>query len=100
MGRLTTNRQDPGLGHGGDDELVAQNEAYLVMDAVKGERVRPFRASYRHGVCGTVTTIYSPIAETYARNPGFYALAYCVNCRKHLPVAEFTWTYDGQVLGS
>jgi hypothetical protein len=34
------------------------------------------------------------IAETYARNPGFYGATYCVGCNRHRPVGaegEFDW---------
>lgn len=44
--------------------------------------------------CGAVTTMSVPIAETYAREPGFYGATYCVRCAKHLPVGangEFVW---------
>jgi hypothetical protein len=44
--------------------------------------------------CGTVTRMSRPIAETYAREPGFYGSTMCVNCHKHLPVGasgEFVW---------
>lgn len=50
--------------------------------------------------CGTVTTMGLAIAETYARDPGFYGATYCMGCRQHLPVAEFRWTTDGTVVGS
>jgi hypothetical protein len=44
--------------------------------------------------CGTVTTMGLALAETYARDPGFYGATYCCGCRMHLPVGargEFTW---------
>ena len=44
--------------------------------------------------CGSVTTMSRAIAETYARQPGFYGATYCCACRLHLPVGkqgEFTW---------
>lgn len=44
--------------------------------------------------CGTMTTMPAGIAETYARDPGFYGATYCCGCRMHLPVGErgeFTW---------
>jgi hypothetical protein len=44
--------------------------------------------------CGTVTTMSRAIAETYAREPGFYGATMCVGCQKHLPVGEdgeFVW---------
>jgi hypothetical protein len=37
------------------------------------------------------------LAETYARQPGFYGSTMCVGCGKHLPVGrsgEFTWIDD------
>lgn len=50
--------------------------------------------------CGTVTTMGSAIAETYARNPHFYGSTYCVHCQKHLPLEEFVWVDDGTLVGS
>jgi hypothetical protein len=46
------------------------------------------------GGCGALTTMSQVIAETYARDPGFYGATYCVGCNKHLPVGangEFVW---------
>lgn len=48
--------------------------------------------------CGAVTTMGQAIAETYARDPGFYGSTYCVRCGTHFPVGargEFVW--DGTV---
>jgi hypothetical protein len=42
------------------------------------------------------------IAETYAREPGFYGATYCVNCQIHRPVGErgeFVWD-DGTKVGT
>jgi hypothetical protein len=50
--------------------------------------------------CGAVTTMGQALAETWARDVGFYGATYCVGCRTHLPVAEFVWEPDGSVLGS
>lgn len=50
--------------------------------------------------CGVVTRMGDAIAETYARQPTFYGSTYCVQCQKHLPVAEFTWEPDGSRVGS
>ena len=52
------------------------------------------------GGCGTVTTMGRSIAETYARDPQFYGITYCVHCQKHLPVNQFVWVDDGTVVGS
>lgn len=99
----TTNPNHPGLGHGSDETPVEQNKAYLVLspeELAKGF-VRPLRDVYRHTVCGTDTRMSYELAATYARNPGFYGLTYCVQCRKHRPVGaagEFVWL-DGTKVG-
>jgi hypothetical protein len=46
--------------------------------------------------CGGVTTMSVEIAETYARQPDFYGATFCVDCRRHIPVAEFVWMDDGK----
>jgi len=46
------------------------------------------------GGCGGVTTMSESIAETYAREPGFYGGTFCAHCREHFPVGkdgEFVW---------
>lgn len=119
---LTTDPADPRLGHGVDSEPGGQNAAYLVLsedERAKGF-VRPVRRTYVHwymldgsplprvvtstagiGGCGAATTMAQAIAETYARDPKFYGATYCVGCRKHLPVHEFTWDDgSGQLVGS
>jgi hypothetical protein len=45
--------------------------------------------------CGMVTTMPQPIAETYARQPGFYGSTFCCGCREYRPVGgrgEFVWS--------
>ena len=99
---LTTDPTDPRLTHGSDSKPVSQAAAYLVLP--DGERakgfVRPYRDAYRHTTCGGVTTMGEALSETYARNPKFYGATYCVHCRMHRPVGEFTWDADGSVVGS
>lgn len=92
----TSDPSDPRLSHGADTEPQAQAAAYLVLsdDELAKGFVRPLRRSYRHEVCGAVTTMGEPIAATYARSPGFYGSTYCCTCRLHRPVGqdgEFTW---------
>lgn len=44
--------------------------------------------------CHAVTTMNTVIAETYARDPGFYGSTFCATCRTHRPVGrdgEFVW---------
>ena len=103
MADLTTDRNDPRLGHGADATEVPQNEAYLVLsDSERAQGfVRPVRRSYKHTTCGVVTTMGQAIAETYAANPGFYGATYCCGCSKHLDVGEFTWIEaDGRNVGN
>ena len=98
---LTTDPNDPRLTHGADPAgaNVDQAGAYLVLPP-DGDFVRPVRRSYWHTTCGTVTTMAPAIAETYARNPGFYGATYCVACRAHRPVGpdgEFYWCDPGDL---
>lgn len=50
--------------------------------------------------CGAVTTMSQEIAETYARDPGFYGSTFCCACGAHLPVAQFVWDGTDDVVGS
>lgn len=104
---LTTDRNDPRLTHGADDEPVPQSDVYLVLSEEERAKgfVRPLRTSYRHSACGTTTRMGLALCETYARQPSFYGATYCCTCRKHRPVAEFTWNDDfgrdtGETVGS
>ncbi len=78
--------------------------SYLVLsdeERAKGF-VRPVRCTYIHQKCGTKTTMGRAIAETYAREPGFYGGTFCVMCRGHFPVGaggEFVWE-DGSKVGT
>jgi len=49
--------------------------------------------------CGVATRMDTALAETYARQPGFYGRTFCVGCQEHLPVGEFVWE-DGTRVGS
>lgn len=96
---LTSDPNDPRLTRGADpadSPPVPQAPAYLVLSDDERAQgfVRPVRLSYWHTVCGAVTTMARPIAETYARNPHFYGATYCTACRLHRPVGpdgEFHW---------
>lgn len=50
--------------------------------------------------CGTITTMNRSLSETYARDNKFYGATYCCGCKTHIPVEEFVWVTDGQVVGS
>ena len=99
---LTTDPTDPRLGRGIDTEPTPQNEVYLVLSEEERGKgfVRPLRNTYVHKKCGVETRMGDALSETYARNPHFYGATYCVGCRMHLPVAEFSWSADGADVGS
>jgi hypothetical protein len=96
---ITDDRNHPGLNK---PTPSGQNEAYLVLSEEERSKgfVRPFRDTYRHLKCGSVTTMARPLAETYARNPKFYGATFCVGCGTHNPVAEFVWDGTNQEVGS
>ena|ERR1700676_522508 len=81
-----------------------QQKGYVVLaeeERAKGF-VRPLRRSYVHMKCGTATNMSGSIAETYARDPGFYSGTFCVNCGGHFLVGEkgeFVWD-DGSKVGT
>lgn len=98
----TTDPSDPRLTHGSDGEPVEQAPVYLVLSEDERARgfVRPLRFTYRHIACNGVTTMSTPIAETYARDPKFYGGTYCVRCQMHKPVSEFVWLGSEETVGS
>jgi len=106
MTHLTDDPKDPRLTHGPDSEPQPQAEVYLVLS--KEERtkgfIRPVRKSYIHTLgehpCGALTTMGQELAETYARDNKFYGSTYCVGCRMHRPVGEFTWGHSSDRVGS
>lgn len=104
MSHITDDPSDPRLTNGADDQPAPQAPVYLVLSEQERAQgfVRPVRRSYRHSVCDTTTTMGQAIAETYAREPGFYGSTYCVECSKHLPVGpggDFYWP-DGSKVGT
>lgn len=77
-------------------------EAYWVLSEEERAKgfTRPLRRSYRHQVCRTTTRMGLALCETYARDPSFYGATFCCACGGHFPVAEFTWTEDGERVGT
>ena len=92
-GHRETIKEGPRKGQQRDYVVLAQEE-------IDKGFVRPYRDAYRHLKCGTVTTMGRALSETYARDPTFYGATFCCHCNRHLPVAEFVWTADGQQVGS
>jgi len=77
-------------------------KAYVVLTDDERSKgfVRPLRDTYTHLNCGTDTTMGRKIAETYARDPGFYNGTFCVHCHTHRPLSEFVWKGTEEQVGS
>lgn len=84
------------------DPATGMHKDYWVLPEEERQKgfVRPYRDRYTHTKCGIVTTMGRALSETYARDPKFYGATFCCGCRTHFPVAEFTWTKDGEIVGS
>lgn len=87
------------------DPSTGQQKGYVVLSAEERAKgfVRPVRKSYVHDKCGGVTTMGMALAETYARDPGFYSGTFCCSCRAHFPVGadgEFTWDGTNERVGT
>lgn len=53
--------------------------------------------------CGTRTLMPTSIAETYARQPGYYGSTFCCGCGTYLPVGrdgEFVWDGTNERVGT
>ncbi len=74
-----------------------QYKSYVVLcpDERKKGFVKPVRHTYRHRVCGSMTSMGQALAETFARDPWFYGGTFCVSCNVHKPLTEFEWA-DGE----
>ena len=84
---------------------AGQQKAYVVLSEAERAKgfVRPVRRSYVHETCGVVTTMGQSLAETYARDPGFYSGTFCCGCGTHFPVGEdgqFVWDGTTEKVGS
>lgn len=97
-----------------------QQKAYVVLTEEERKKgfVRPVRRTYIHvgkdptmnnhvliktgkGGCGQRTTMGIAIAETFARDPGFYSGGtFCCTCGVHLPLNEFIWEGTTEQMGT
>lgn len=84
------------------DPVSGQQKAYVVLSEEERAKgfVRPVREKYVHETCGVLTVMGRSLAETYARDPGFYSGTFCVGCRAHFPLAQFRWDGTDEVVGS
>lgn len=78
-----------------------QQKGYVVLSAEERSKgfVRPVRRSYVHKTCGSLTTMGIALAETYARDPGFYGGTFCCHCGTHFSLDQFVWD-NGELLGT
>ncbi len=79
-----------------------QQKGYVVLSEAERAKgfVRPVRRTYTHKTCGCDTTMGEAIAETYARDPGFYSGTFCVACGVHRPLDQFVWKGTDEQVGS
>jgi hypothetical protein len=79
-----------------------QQKGYVVLSATERAKgfVRPVRNTYKHNTCGSITSMGTALAETYARDPKFYSGTFCTTCRAHFPLDEFVWAGTAEMLGS
>ena len=84
------------------DPRTGMQKGYIVLTAEERSKgfVRPVRRHYKHLPCGAITTMALSIAETMARDTGFYQGGYCATCRAHFPNDQFVWPEDGTMVGS
>lgn len=84
------------------DPATGQQKQYVVLcDAERAKGfVRPVRDTYLHKACRGTTTMGRKLAETYARDPGFYSGTFCATCGSHFPLVEFTWAGTHEQVGS
>lgn len=96
---LVTDKNNPCLNV---EQKNGQNECYLVLtdEDLKKGFIRPVRESYIHTRCGGLTTMGRKISETYATDPTFYGSTFCIDCKEHFPVDEFTWSGTDIKVGS
>lgn len=83
-----------------------QHADHWVLTAAERAKgfVRPVRRSYKHTVCGVVTTMPQAIAESYASQPNFYGSTFCCGCGGYFPVGaegNFVWAdASGEKVGT
>lgn len=84
------------------DGQLADHYVLCPEDRAKGY-VEPYRESYIHEKCGTITRMPVACAETYAAQPEYYGSTFCSQCRAYFPVGangEFIWDNGGQKVGT
>ena len=96
-------------------DLTAEERERFGSDFVKYETYEPPRGSARGRFwtqqeldkagrgCGASTSMPLAIAETYARQPGYYGSTFCCGCGAYFPVGgmgEFVWDGSDERVGT
>lgn len=99
---LTDGSPVPANGEHTQDRGDGQQKGYVVLSAEERAKgfVRPVRQKYVHKKCGNVTHMGLALAETYARDPGFYSGTFCCGCGSHFPLNEFLWDGTNETVGT
>jgi hypothetical protein len=84
------------------DPRTGMQKGYVALCPEERKKgfVRPVRQTYTHLKCNTDTHMGLALAETYARDPGFYGGTFCCYCRTHFPLDEFVWEGTDEKLGT
>lgn len=97
MAELTTDPNDPRLGHGADNEPVPQAAVYLVLSENERKKgfVRPLRRSYKHaGAPGPKYPLRDLTAEEIERWQGSGYVKFEVYPESELPKTGKFWTQE------
>jgi len=85
------------------DGQLADHFVLCPEERAKGY-VEPYRDSYIHEKCGTLTRMPAACAATYAVQPEYYGSTFCCGCGGYFPVGEngeFVWDKtSGQKVGT
>lgn len=87
-----------------DEQERYKDQDYVSFETYPAEMAprtgRFWTAARLKSGCGAVTTMGSALAETWARDIGFYSGTFCCSCATHLPVDEFVWDGTSERLGT
>lgn len=88
-----------------EEKIMCAGENYVAFLQYKKNRGHVVGLFLKDGYdksngCGGVTVMRLELCQTYACDPKFYSSTYCAHCKTHLPVSEFIWDEDKEVMGS
>ena len=70
---------------------MVRRDGYLTASAEPPSNGARARLSYRHKVCGAMTTMSKNVRQDYVDYPKLYPTMLCNECGRHYPIAEFRW---------